>query len=599
MNKYPVLKTLKRMISFAFQENKRIFAWLFVFTIFGGIYPVFGVILPKLVLEELSGEARPERLLVIVAVYFVAAGVTGAVSAVASGITYRDINLLRMDALGRLGEKLLTMDYKNVEDAKFYEENERAMEACNTNNNGIEGVYHKLYKLLPDIAAMGIFIFLIGGLDVRILAALLIHVAAAVIVGRQAQAYEYSMKGRLAHQERKKEYYYKTTHDFAYGKDIRIYNFRERIMDNYDREIKGYLYLIKKIKTREWALGMIELLFFSLSQAAVYGILIYRAFHGMSIADFTMYYSTAVSLSQMMLMFGDDVNFIIKEGQYVHDLYEFMDTDMSGSEGTRKRLEGDTLEIEFKDVSFRYPRTDKDVFKHLNFTIHKGERLAVVGVNGAGKSTLVKLMTGLYRPTGGDILINGVSIREFDKTELYKMFSVVFQEVNILAYTIRENVACTSEGADNARVWDALERVGLADKVKGFEKGLDQMLLKIIDEEGTELSGGESQKLSIARALYENANMVIMDEPTAALDALAEAEIYENFNSLIENKTAVYISHRLASTKFCDKIALFDNEGLKEYGNHEELMEKQGLYYEMFMTQGKYYNMEEEEPVYE
>lgn len=599
MSKYPVFKTLKRMISFAFQENKKIFAWLFVFTVFGGIYPVFGVALPKLVLEELSHEARPERLILIVAVYFVTAGAVGAVSSVASQIIYGDINLLRMDALGDLGKKLLTMDYKNVEDAKFWEENERAMNACNSNSDGLEGVYHKLYQMLPDMAAMGIFIFLIGRLDIGLLAALLVHIVAAVIVGRQVQAYEYSMKEKLAHQGRKMEYYYNTTHDFAYGKDIRIYDFRERIMDNYDREIKGYLYLFRKIKTREWALGMIELLFFALSQAAVYGTLIYRAFHGMSIADFTMYYTMAVSLSQMMLLFGDNVNFIIKEGQYVHDFYEFMDRDISGSRGAKKRLENDTLEIEFKDVSFRYPRTEKDVFSHLNFTIHKGERLAVVGVNGAGKSTLVKLMTGLYEPTEGDIFINGISIREFDKIELYKMFSVVFQEINVLAYTIKENVACVSKEADTARVWDALERVGLADKVKGYEKGLDQILLKIIDENGTELSGGESQKLCIARALYENANMVIMDEPTAALDALAEAEIYENFNSLIEDKTAVYISHRLASTKFCDKIALFDKEGLKEYGNHEELMAKQGLYYEMFMTQGKYYNVEEGEPVYE
>lgn len=170
------------------------------------------------------------------------------------------------------------------------------------------------------------------------------------------------------------------------------------------------------------------------------------------------------------------------------------------------------------------------------------------------------------------------------------MFSVVFQDVNILAFTIGENVACTSDNIDKDRVMKSINKVGLGDKISGFSKGLDQMMLKIIEEDGVEFSGGENQKLVIARALYKDGNMVIMDEPTAALDALAEAEIYENFSELVKGKTAVYISHRLASTKFCDKIALFDKDGIKEYGSHEELIKKKGAYYEMFTIQGKYYN---------
>ena len=238
---------------------------------------------------------------------------------------------------------------------------------------------------------------------------------------------------------------------------------------------------------------------------------------------------------------------------------------------------------------YRKVQVFKYIFKNLNFTIHKGERLAIVGINGAGKSTLVKLMVGLFDVTEGEIRINGIPIKEFDKKQLFAMFSVVFQDVNLLAFTVKENVTCSSVGIDDERVKDALTRVGLKDKIESLPNGTDQMMLKIIEEDGIELSGGESQKLSIARALYKDGNMVIMDEPTAALDALAEAEIYENFSELVKGKTSVYISHRLASTKFCDKIALFDGDGLKEYGNHEELMELQGDYYHMFFVQGKYY----------
>ena len=166
----------------------------------------------------------------------------------------------------------------------------------------------------------------------------------------------------------------------------------------------------------------------------------------------------------------------------------------------------------------------------------------------------------------------------------------MFQDINVLAFTIAENVACRSENIDKEKVVQSLDKVGLGNKVGNLPKGLDQMMLKIIDEKGIEFSGGENQKLAIARALYKDGNMVILDEPTASLDALAEAELYENFNELIKNKTAIFVSHRLASTKFCDKIVLLDNDGIKEYGSHDELMAKRGSYYEMFVIQGKYYN---------
>ena len=211
------------------------------------------------------------------------------------------------------------------------------------------------------------------------------------------------------------------------------------------------------------------------------------------------------------------------------------------------------------------------------------------GRNGAGKTTLVKLMLGLFDVTEGEIRINDIPIGEYDKKELYSMFSAVFQDINILAFTVRENVAGRREGIDDEKVAKALEQVGLKEAIEALPKKTEQMMLKVIEEDGAMLSGGQNQKLTIARALYKDAAMVVMDEPTAALDPLAEAEIYENFSQLVKGKTAVYISHRLASTRFCDHIALFDQEGLKEYGTHEELMELKGSYYEMFTVQGKYY----------
>lgn len=593
--KYKTLPMVKRLMANTAERDKKQFGRIAVFTIAAAIYPFLGVFLPKIaigILEQNKKDAG-KTLLLAMAVYFVVAGILGfTVSYLRQVISVHNMRI-RIHYLGDTFRKLTTMDYKYTENAKFFEENERALNAANNNEEGIEGVSNRLFQLPAKIIAIvGMFV-LAGTLNPWILLVLILHVFVTMWVSRMSHNYSYSKKEEEAKASRKINYYYRTTHDFSFGKDIRIYNFRDRILKNYQEEIKALTVLRGKIAGREYLLGFAGIFTLLLTNVVMYGILIYQAYYGMPISSFTMYISTITTLMASMLELGTDVTFVINQGQYVGDFFRLMDESLI-DEGGSVTKPNETLEIVFDHVSFHYPNTDTNVFTDLNFTIHKGERLAIVGVNGAGKSTLVKLMTGLFEPTEGHIYINGTDIREYRKKELYSLYSAVFQDVNILAFTLRENVACKSEGVDDERVKTALEKVGLWKKVEGLEKGLDQMMLKVIDENGTDFSGGERQKLSIARGLYKDAPMVIMDEPTAALDALAEAEIYESFSNLVEGKTAVYISHRLASTRFCDKIALFDHDGLKEYGTHEELMERHGSYYEMFTVQGKYYQEEAE-----
>ncbi len=591
VRKVPFSEMLRRLLKNIMNHNKMIFLTFFVYTLVASIYPFFSIILPKLLISELSlgSMANIENLLNIIIGYFILTSIFGFIKAYVHDFTYPKITKLRIDYIRDSFDKIVSMDYKYVEDAQFLEENSRAMEATSSNNNGIEGVYHKLFEtpaILITILALAIFI---GLLNIWILLGLLINIIATIWINKKVHKFQYEMKEKLAHAERKKDYYYKTTHDFGYGKDIRIYNLKKRIMDNYSKEINSYVNLHKMIKNKEYLLGFLGLATLLISNSLTYGILIYKGINGMSIADFSMYIAAITNLSLIMKTLADNVSYILNEGEYVQDFFEFMDKDLGEKSGTMGPIEG-TLEIEFRNVSFKYPNTEKYIFKHLNFKIDKGERLAIVGINGAGKSTLVKLMTGLFDVTEGEILINNIPIKEFNKKDLYSMFSVVFQDINIMAFTIAENVACSSEDLDENRIMTALDKVGLGEKARNLSKGIHQMMLKVIEEDGLEFSGGENQKLAISRALYKDANMVIMDEPTAALDALAEAEIYENFSELVSGKTAVYISHRLASTKFCDRIALFDKNGLKEYGNHNELLAKKGAYYEMFTIQGKYYN---------
>lgn len=606
---YNVFSVIKRMLAHMWEQDRKQYGRIAVYTLVGAVYPFLGVFLPKIAIGilEQGGENAIRDLLLAMAIYFVVAGVlVTVVRYLAAYIQTRNMRI-RIMYLGELSDRLQKIDYCHHEDASFFEKYQKGMQAGNNNANGIEGMYNKLSGILITFLSLLGMVLMIGALNPVLLISMVVHVAVILWTSKLTHDYEYSKKEETSKAWRRMNYYQHTTLDFSYGKDIRIFNVRNRIMDNYQSEIDAYVRLFAKIKNREFLLGLCGIVTLLISNVLTYGILVQKVINGMPVSSFTMYTAMVVSLMNLMLTLGKDLAFLWNEGEYVHDFYSLLDEASLIVEGNKTaaevidttKVEKKTLEVVFDHVTFRYPGTEKNIFTDLNFTIHSGERLAIVGVNGAGKSTLVKLMTGLFAPTEGHIYVNGVDITTLKKSELYSLYSAVFQEVNVLAFTIRENVACTSEHVDDERVKEALEKVGLWKKVEGFEHGLDQMMLKVIDENGTDFSGGERQKLSIARALYKDAAMVIMDEPTAALDALAEAEIYENFSSLVEGKTAVYISHRLASTRFCDKIALFDADGLAEYGNHEELMDAKGKYYEMFMIQGKYYQEENAEAVRE
>lgn len=592
--KYKVMPVIRRLIQNIRKEEPKQLQRVVIYTLVAAIYPFLAVFLPKIAIGilEQGGEQVERNLIITMLIYFAVAGVIGfLVQRLKYTIEVRNMHA-RICYLGYIANKTMGMDYKYVEDASFWEKNQKALGAANNNSEGIEGMYNHLYRMPANIITLIGMILLTAGLSPFILVALVLHVVTTMWISKKNHDYRYARRDEEAKELRKISYFHKTSHDFTFGKDIRIYNFRERIMKNYQTEIESLTTLLKKFAKHEYILGFAGIATLLITNVFMYGILIYQTVHGMPISSFSMYVSLITTLMTAMITFGEDITFLRNQGQYVGDAFRLMEEQLEDDGKEKIEIDG-TLEIVFDHVDFHYPGSETYIYKDLNFTIHKGERLAIVGINGAGKSTLVKLMTGLFEPTSGHIYINGIDISKFRKKDLYDLYSAVFQDVNVLAFPIRENVAGATKNVDDERVQKALEKVGLWEKVSGFEKGLDQMMLKVIDENGTDFSGGERQKLSIARGLYKDAPMVIMDEPTAALDALAEAAIYENFSSMVEGKTAVYVSHRLASTKFCDKIALFDKDGVKEYGTHDELMKLKGEYYHMFTVQGKYYQEEE------
>ena len=273
------------------------------------------------------------------------------------------------------------------------------------------------------------------------------------------------------------------------------------------------------------------------------------------------------------------------------DFRSFIDLETDDDEKDCVPLpECDHYEIKFENVSYRYAKSSKEALSHLSLTLRPGEKLAVVGLNGAGKTTMIKLLLRLYDPTEGRITLNGTDIKRFKRSDYYRLFAPVFQNVEIFAFLMSENIAMLRDSElDREKATKAAYEAGLEERVLSLVKGIDTPLTKIVQDDGTDLSGGEKQKLALAKALYKGTKIVVLDEPTSALDAIAEQALYERFDEMIGKRSAVYISHRLASTRFCDSIAMFEEGNLIEYGSHEELMSKNGKYAEMFNVQAQYY----------
>ncbi len=592
--KYPFLKTLNRACKESLKMDRLLILIFFGYTFFASIFPLFSVYLPKFLIKEIiSDNPSTEYILKVTIIFAALMLVFGFFEQFLNSQSTVRIMIIRIDFLSKLFRRLSLVDYKHTEDPNYLDAHEDVLESCTGGNRGFEVLLKILFTIFSKIVTIFLYIIIVGRLSFVVLLAVFLSVFVTAATTLLAKKFRYSKKEQLSHANRKIGYYQQITHDFSYGKDIRLFNLQDKIKTNYSNEIKSYISVFRKIKNKEYSLAFIDLLFVLIADAFLYYILITKVINGMSIDDFSMYLIAALSLSTLIKTTALDFTTIIAEGQYVNDYFEYMDEIKVDENDKLKKIDNDTLEITFENVSFKYPNTDKWIFENLNLKINKKEKLAIVGINGAGKTTLIKLILRLFEPSSGRILVNDIEISKFDIEEYHRMFSVVFQEINILAYTIRENITL-GLSSDDERIWNCLSRVGLKEKVEKLENKLDHMMLRVIDENGVVFSGGENQKLAIARALYKNGNVVILDEPTAALDALAESEIYQNFNDLVTDKTAIYVSHRLASTKFCDKIALFKDSKLIEYGSHDELMELKQEYYSMFVVQGKYYQGEKE-----
>lgn len=410
-------------------------------------------------------------------------------------------------------------------------------------------------------------------------------------------SYDHRQEGAALGQ--KISYIRQTAGDRGALKDIQIFGMSSWLRQVHDAVLK----LFRDFQLREQRVRLLgdlaEVALTFLRNGAAYGYLLALALgEGLSVSEFLLYF-TAVGnfttwVTGILKGFGELHQFSLELSSvrsYIEAPEPFR---MEGG----KAIEPDTslpYILELRDVSFRYPNTETWALRHVNMKFQVGSRLAVVGENGSGKTTFIKLLCRLYDPTQGEILLNGIDIRKYSYRQYIDLFSVVFQDFQLLAFPLGQNVAAAVE-VDKGRAARCLEMAGFGKQLAALPQGLETPLYKEFDESGVQVSGGEAQKIALARALYKDAPFVVLDEPTAALDPVAEMEVYENFDKIVGDKTAVYISHRLSSCRFCDDIAVFDHGHIVQQGSHDALVEAPGKYQELWHAHAQYYAKQEKEP---
>ena len=494
-------------------------------------------------------------------------------------------------------DKLFHTDFKNMESPDFLDYAQRAKTALNR-GKGFHGVLYQSRNFIAQGTLMILSAALIG---IQNLLMMIIFIVIAFGIVKISSFFtkrdKIKFSDAMAPTWRKMNYLESTTKNFDFAKDIRLFNMSNAFFNQLSGVNETYKELNRKHHNRmvlwEVSLGSVLIV----QKILMYTWLVYNVVTGAyQISDFVLY----VGLVSTFHASVGYVNWIYSDMRtnslMINDYRNFVDwkedrETADEKDGHITEINLDKFEFRFENVSFKYPGHDNYVLKNVNLTIKNGAKLAVVGVNGAGKTTFIKLMMKLYEPSEGRILLNDVDIKEYNREEYFKLFSPVFQNVECFAMPIYQNISFAEEDkTDMNKINEVLEQSGLSEKINSYEKGIHTNLLKIFDKEGIDLSGGEKQRLAMARALYKDGKVVILDEPTAALDALAEDRMYREFKNMIHGKTAVFISHRLGSTRFCDKIAMFEDGTIVEEGTHEELMAKNGKYAYMFGIQSQYYD---------
>lgn len=576
----------------AWQYDKKYIFYLFIQFLLSAIEPFVVIIFPKLILDKILGSGSFLEVVLLVS------GLAGTMLVTRNGLTAAKLKgelegEFLMIRLRLLCNKInMTTAFEDIENPAYLDMRDHACQII-WNSTYFNTFAFSFANLLSGLLQLAGILAVITMFDWRIILILFLLFAVNMLYQIKMQKKNHDIDKDTAHIRRKWDYLDRVATDFQYGKIIRLEALSDWFADKSRQNREDFYKKQKSIIRNNTKVTILGSVFSCLQELGIYIYLIYKViYEKLTIGSFSMYLAAVNRFSASLSSILDNTIQLNKYNLFMEDFRNFLSAYQVHESGHKKNVElvtANELTIEFQHVSFRYPRTDNWILKDINLIIHPGEKLSLVGDNGAGKTTLIKLMTGLYSPTEGMILLNGIDSREYDFGSYQKIFGAVFQDYKIFAFTISENIAMGKK-VEVQKMEEALLHSGLKEKVERLANKTDTYMSKKFEEQGVELSGGEQQKLSLARALYLDAPVLILDEPTANLSPLAEHDIYKQYYQMTESKTALFVSHRLSSSLFCDRVILLENGTISECGSHASLMEQRGTYFEMFQLQAGYYN---------
>ncbi len=598
---YSLWQNTKYIAKLAWERDKVVLMIMPIQVILSVAVSLLYLYLPKTVIAQITSSVEAKTLIFTIIGYTVLITAFAAIEKFYWATVWLRRCGLRLLVTDDIVHKVTTTDFANLELEDFNNKKQKAIEQTWNNSASTEAIYGSYVSIGINVLGFIIYLLLLATINPIIL----IITGATTIIGyfvrNWANRWEFEQEKASAEFGKRLWFLEDLGSQNKYAKDIRLF-----AMYGWINEVKAKCYKLaydfqRKVQTKHFIADATDCLATFLREGIAYAYLIWQVIEGNMTVDMFVLYFGAIGgfsgyLNGIFSIFAElsrhSLGFCkIRAFLEYQENFKYED----GESITYNENDFGKYSLEVKNVSFKYMGAADYILENVNLKIEAGEKLAIVGLNGAGKTTLVKLLCGFYDPTEGEILLNGKDIKIYNRREYYTLFTSVFQEFSILPWSIAENVAQTElENIDTEKVRKCLELADIIEKVNSLPNKEKSLLVKDVNEDATELSGGETQRLMLARALYKNSPILILDEPTAALDPILEHRLYERYNELSSNKTAVYISHRLASTRFCDRIILLGDKGIMESGTHQELLDLKGKYHELFEIQSKYYKEEVE-----
>lgn len=561
------------------------------------IFPFSKIIFPTLIIEELTkvplNQVNLSNLTWILVLFLAVEFIIPFLMNLNWMFLLHNENMLNKYWKKLMGDKMMQMRFYHLENPDVLDQISKAQDGLlgyGNNLGGFQALINNIISILSNFLSVIGIIYIIAQINIWLIFILIAIVGLRLWNQSQIKKLNIQQWEERKRMNRENEYYSSLLTDFKYGKDIRLYACKDLLITKNKEYIEDtYQYQIK-INQKFKKLTIIDNLFNMVNQLLTYGYVAYYFIQSyISIAQYSLYVTSINTfISSSYSIFNSFLN-IRQNTKMMSEFKKFMEIDATYQEGNVKINPNDPIVLEFKDVSFAYPNTTEYVLRHINYRMEGQKKISIVGENGAGKSTFIKLLMRLYDPTEGEILLNGINIKEIPIQDYYALFSVVFQDYQLIGFNLGEQIT-SSDTFDEEKVLQILSEVQFNHKMENLQKGLATSMLKYFDDQGIELSGGESQKIAIARALFKDGKILILDEPTSALDPLAEYEIYSQFHKMTQGKLTFYISHRLSSCRFCDEIMVLEHGEIVQLGHHDKLiLDEKGKYFEMFKAQAKYY----------